>query len=920
MLTLTFFISLILSFPGYPGAESTADYNIEVSLDPDSTRIQGTMEMVFTSGVDFPVDTLWLHLYPNAYRDCTTAFAQDLESQGSFSFRRSDFSERGWIELSNWRMNGEPVEIHVDGSLGFIVLNDSLPGGQSVSLSGDFLVEIPNFWGRMGHSGDTYQITQWYPKMCVLDSDGWHRSRYHAAGEFYSDYGSYCVAIEVPSEFVTAATGKIQSTNFSADSTRRIDSWTSENVHDFAWCSSPDYTIRTHSFTYPDSGGTVKVHLVLLDDSEDYWADIPGAVDSTLAYYGEWYTPYPYDDLWVVDPVEPGSGGMEYPQFVFAFKGVPLTRIQEMVTIHEVGHQWFYGLLGNNETDEAWLDEGMNTFSELRYMERRYGFHGNLTKTPAWLLDAGDRDMQLVSFVSGASSDVTPVLSTATDAGDGSYSTGYTYYTKPALFLSMIQSQLGDSLFDEVMDTYFQRFAWHHPHTDDFQAVLEELSGQSWQQEFDFWLRGTGSMDIRLSSLQIRNDSTSVVMGGLIPYELLVPVVFSSSTDTLTVMVTALPGEQTTVSVPGGWSRAVADPLMRFPDKAPWNNSEPAIVRYKPLIVPFPEPGYHSIWVLPYPGYADGSWRANAMLISTPVPVEAGGPYTFASTVSMPFKRDASAALGLSLSVPLLRNSTDNIISNSRFFTGYGINRLSTGISWHTKGTLAVDRRRAISFGTQIFSVTDTTVYGGSNLQLGTSMEIQSGLRFSRRMFNMSYAAGLKTFADPGFAGDAYAGVSFDAEMRNRLSGSFTASTRVNVEGVTENAPVHRLVRSSGGLFADNSLVGALLPPDGLLSPLEHYCVRTGPALPGYWNNTVTGRIGFSLEQRLMPGFIPLGLFAGTGWVGNSLEDLSEGSLMSNAGVVLDAAVVEAIFPLWVSDPAQGEDNWEFRWRFRVAL
>jgi len=919
MLTL-FFASLILFSPGYPDAESTADYNIEVSLDPDSTRIQGTMEMVFTSGIDFPVDTLWLHLYPNAYRDCTTAFARDLESQGNFSFRRSDVSERGWIELSNWRMNGDPVEISVDGSLGFVALNNSLSGGQSVSLTGDFLVEIPKFWSRMGHSGDTYQITQWYPKMCVLDSDGWHRSRYHAAGEFYSDYGSYSVAVEVPSEFVTAATGRVQSTIFNADSTTRTDSWIAENVHDFAWCSSPDYTIRTHSFTYPDSGETVKVHLVLLDDSEDYWPDIPDAVDSTLAYFGEWYMPYPYDDLWVVDPAEPGSGGMEYPQFVFAYTALPMTRVLEMVTIHEVGHQWFYGLLGNNEAEEAWLDEGMNTFSELRYMERMHGFHGNMTKTPAWLLDVSDRDVQLLSFVSEASSDVTPVLSTATDAGDGSYSTGYTYYTKPALFLSMIQSQLGDSLFNEVMDIYFQRFAWHHPHTDDFQAVLEELSGESWQQEFDFWLRGTGSMDVRLSDLRVCNDSTSVVLRGQIPYEMPVPVEFTSSTDTLDLTVTAVPGEETTVMVPGVWNRAVADPLMRFPDKAPWNNSEPAIVRYRPLIVPFPEPGYHTIWMLPYPGYAGGSWRANAILISTPVPVEAGGPYTFASTASIPFKSEASAALGLSLSVPLLRNSTDNVISYSRFFTGYGINRLSTGISWHTKGMLAVDQRREISFGTQVLSVTDTTVYGGGNLQIGTSMEIQSGLRFSRRMFNMSYAAGLKAFTDPGFAGNAYAGVSFDAEMRNRLSGSFTASTRINVEGVTENAPVHRLVRSSGGLFADNSLVGALLPPDGLLSPQEHYYVRTGPALPGYWNNTVTGRIGFSMEQRLMAGFVPLGVFAGTGWVGNSPGDLSDGSLVSNAGVVLDAAVVEAIFPLWVSDPVQGEDNWGFRWRFRVAL
>ncbi|MCP4648020.1 MAG: M1 family metallopeptidase, partial [bacterium] len=132
-------LASIFSVPGFPGPESRADYNIQVYLSPDSNTVEGSTEISFLSGVDFPVDTLWLHLYPNAYKDHTTAFGQDLETQGRYRFRSSDESERGWIELSNWKLNGEPVVIQVDETLGYIVLENPLSGGDSVSISGNFL-------------------------------------------------------------------------------------------------------------------------------------------------------------------------------------------------------------------------------------------------------------------------------------------------------------------------------------------------------------------------------------------------------------------------------------------------------------------------------------------------------------------------------------------------------------------------------------------------------------------------------------------------------------------------------------------------------------------------------------------------------------------------------------------------------------
>ncbi len=486
--------------------------------------------------------------------------------------------------------------------------------------------------------------------------------------------------------------------------------------------------------------------------------------------------------------------------------------------------------------------------------------------------------------------------------------------------MSMLQVQLGDDLFNQIMKEYFQRFAYHHPHTEDFQAIVEEYSGRSWQTEFDFWLRGTGTADIRLSDLRSSQDSTTVILGGSIPHNMLVPVAFISDSDTLEMLVNVLPEEENVITVAGNWTRAVADPFMRLPDCAPWNNSAPADFKLKPLLLPVPQPDHYSVWALPLPGYADGSWRVNAVFLATPLPVEAGGPFTLTSHVSVPFKEGSSAAVGLSLSAPISRRCGEEILLNTRFFSGYGINRIGARFRLNSRGPLATDSRRMFSLGAEMLSISDTTVYGGDNIQTGTSMEIQASLRLSKRSFNRSISAGLESFFDPGLTGNAYAGLSLEAETSQRLSGGFTASTRVNAEGVTENAPVQRMVRPAGGLFFENALVGAVFSPDGELSAINHYFVRTGPALPGYWNSIRRGRVGFSIEQRLSSTDIPLGFFAGTGWVGSSSEEFTSGTLLSNAGILVNAGIVEAIFPLWVSEPVEGENNWELRWRVRIIL
>ncbi len=917
---LTVVICTVVIGAGFPGLQSRADYMMDVRLEPDSSMLFGHSEILFTNGVDFPVDTLWLHLYPNAYRDISTAFGQDLEAVGRYYFRASPESQKGWIDLSNWTLNGNPVDISVDGSLGFISLDSPLEPSETALLQGDFIVKIPSFWSRMGHLGDTYQITQWYPKMCVLDEKEWHRGRYHWRGEFYSDFGDYSITLDIPENFITAATGSVESVSFSEDSLRRSETWKAYNVHDFAWSASPDYTLREYIYVYPQSlgGDSISVHLVLLDDDSKHWSDVPAVIDSTLLYYGEWYVPYPYDDLWVVEPVLLMAGGMEYPQFIFSAADVPMTRVLEMVTSHEIGHQWFYGMLGNDEVNEAWLDEGMNTFSELRYMQRRHGFFGNMSTTPDWIVEISDQDINLMTYVTGTAVERVPVLSDATSAGDGSHPTGFTYYTKPAFFLRMLQRQVGDEDFDRIMSVYFERFMYHHPHTDDFQAVVEEITGRSWEEEFDFWLRGTGNADVWVESMDESGTSTTVVVAGDVPHEVKLDLLFLSGTDSLLTEFSLAPGITDTVTVSGSWHSVIADPFLCMPDRAPWNNALPPLSQIRPMLLPFPRPTHYSLWVLPFPSYAAGSWRAEILCMSAVVPSYMGGPFTWSAHASIPFETENFSSWGAAFHAPLFREYRRSLYLSTGISRGYGIGSAKLGVDYFMGGRVAADRNLRFSFDLELFSVEDTTVYGGCNVQEGSGFEFSAGFSSSDKNYGISWQGDLNALASPGWNDGLYARMEGELNISQRITGSYFARTRIYAGRIAGDTPLHIFLRPGGGLFA-GGVTGAFLPPDGLLSPQEHYYVRSGPALPGYQNNPARGRAAVSIEQRLPVPFLPIEIFGGAGWLADGFDDFSEDTFLANGGFTVRIAMLEALFPVWVSEPVDGESNWEFRWRIGLS-
>ncbi len=897
-------LTLLLPQADMP-AESRADYDLHASLHPDSAIVSGRVTMEFLNGSPHTVDTLWLHLYPNAYRGRKTAFARDLEARGSFGFSASSPEDRGWMELDGTMVDGRPARAVVDGTLARLLPEEPLQPGEAVSVSTGFTVKVPRFWSRMGHSGDHYLLTQWYPKMCALDDRGWHRSRYHLEGEFYSNYGSYRAELEVPADFVVAATGRRSGVRWSPDSTRRTETWTATEVHDFAWAADPDFVESVHAFAYPDSlgGGRVEVRVLRTSGEEGYWEGVEEVADSTLLYYGQWYAPYPYPNLTIVDNGPGGMGGMEYPTLVVIGNlDVPMTRLLEVVVSHEIGHQWFYAMLGNDEVEEAWLDEGMNTFSELRYMERRYGRWCNLTTAPPRLICASDHALHSMGYVQQAGRETAPVLSRATDAADGSHPTAGTYYSKPALFLRMVQLSAGAEAFDRAMREYFRRFRFRRPQTEDFREILEATTGRSWRREFDYWLRGTGTMDISVEGIGHRGDRTAVELGGGVPHPLAAELLLRAGADSL-LDTLRLSSADTTVLVAGHWTSAEIDPFTRLPDARPWNNALPARGSIRPLILPMPEPSRFRSWAIPVytPSCVGGG--LGLALASYPQPVEAGGPWTFGGYATAPLEAEGCVSFGGALRTRVATGPRSRLAWTTSLASRYGLESLRSGLALDLRGETPAEPSLGLGVSCGISAVSDTSFYGGGRTEAGDALEAELTAGLDWQSYRLEGYAGGELLLSPGWNGGPYGRMNLQAKLQTRISGRMTAKTRLSACRAWGDPPPH----------VYPALAGAL-------SGSPHLFRRGCCGLAGYGESAERGRWALSARQSLaLPPYRLLGIvsprvYGGASAFGVGLSDLAVRSARLAAGIELELPLVTAYFPVWLSHPPEGGDRLGLRW------
>jgi hypothetical protein len=508
-----------------PLSPRNANYTIDARLDAPARSITGSELITWRNITGNAATELRFHLYWNAWRDGETTFMRE-RALGGASARRYEPDDWSRIDVTSIKLVGPasagaadltPLQHFVqpddgnadDRTVMAVPLPRPVPPGGAVALEVTWTAHVPRTFARTGAIGNFFFIAQWFPKLGVLQDTGWNCHQFHAGTEFFSDYGTYDVSLTVPDRWVVGATGveRDRRSNGDGSATHR---YYQDDVHDFAWTTSPDFVEETARFEEPGLP-PVSMRLLLQPEHEAQAARHFDATRTALKYYGRWFGPYPYGHITIVDPAyQSGAGGMEYPTLFtagtrwIAPRGVTTP---EEVTIHEAGHQFWYGIVGTNEFEDAWMDEGFNTFSTARaiaeayepnYYSQRYfgGFIPWVFRDIAIRRETtGNR---LDGYRSAAKSDAQSTPSFRYFPSTG----GAITYNKTALWLNTLERWLGWPALQRTLSTYFERWKFKHPRPDDFFAIAASTTGRDLTPFFDQVYRSSNEFDYGIQDLE----------------------------------------------------------------------------------------------------------------------------------------------------------------------------------------------------------------------------------------------------------------------------------------------------------------------------------------------------------------------------------------------------------------------------------
>ncbi|MBL7701304.1 MAG: M1 family metallopeptidase [Ferruginibacter sp.] len=494
-----------------PYWQQQVNYKIDVTLNDKDNTLDGFVKMDYHNNSPDTLFFIWIHLWPNAFKNDRTAFTdQDLEN-GSTGFYFSNADKRGYINRLDFKVNNEVAKItdhpqHQD--IIKLILPKPIAPNASAKIETPFHVKLPYNFSRGGHIDQAYHITQWYPKPAVYDRKGWHPMPYLDQGEFYAEFGSFEVQITLPENYVVAATGDLQDEsekksllnkadrlNRHAPSKELINSrksktaskiasaketktlhYKQDNVHDFAWFADKEYSVAYDTLNLP-SGRTIDVFSFYYLRNSDNWKNSIAMIKRAILTKSKWLGEYPFNVVSVVDGGN--GGGMEYPTITLLDDGGS-EKMLDFVINHEVGHNWFQAIIGTNERKHPWMDEGMNTYYDNRYSLQQYGNTNiDIVQTRSKFINKrlpDDIQHTLLQTVTGIKKDQ-PIETISEKMTPFNYN--MVTYVKTGDWMKLLEDELGKDVFDKAMQEYYKRWQFKHPYPEDFKKVVEDVSGKN---------------------------------------------------------------------------------------------------------------------------------------------------------------------------------------------------------------------------------------------------------------------------------------------------------------------------------------------------------------------------------------------------------------------------------------------------------
>jgi hypothetical protein len=505
-----------------------ADYLIQATLYPGEKAVSARVEITYTNNSPQALDSIFIHLWPNAYSNYETPLAKQLLENGRLDFHFAKRKDLGYIDSLNFTVQGEQAYYYLlpgQPDVAVVKLPEPIPTNGKVVIATPFKIKLPKLVSRAGYAGNTFVISQWFPKVAVFNSNGWHPMSYLEQGEFFSDFGSYDVQITVPNNYVVAATGLHDASISKEDSINKTTTWKieQEHIHDFCWVASPDLKLIKDKVALP-GGKEVEIRIYSRNPSE--WKQHIAAVKTTLLAMSEWVGDYPYPVCTVVEGPLKAGGGMEYPTLTIVDGSSGMGNSLQRVIVHEVIHNWWYGILASNERAVPWIDEGFCSYYEDRVMML---INGETPEERKPLISAGVFMDRLFGLNQITQATLLKMFVThfsrlgrqiPMDLPAESYSMlqygGIVYY-KTAIALAGLEMYLGTMTFDEAVQGLYANHAFTHIDKDIIRTTFEQVSGQnlSWffegtlssHRDADYAIQGIKKLEDGKLLVKIRNKS-----------------------------------------------------------------------------------------------------------------------------------------------------------------------------------------------------------------------------------------------------------------------------------------------------------------------------------------------------------------------------------------------------------------------------
>jgi hypothetical protein len=482
--------------------EFPVSYQIGVKLDTSSHSITGSEKISFMNPTSDSLDKICFHLYPNAFKDTSSVFCRE-NSEMRSQVAGGNKSE---LKVTNLAINSQLIDssaINESGTLMYITLPSRLPPLDTIAISLNFELKIPKTLMRIGYNQlGNYLLSHWHPILAGYQKGRLTDFEYHSNGEFFSNFSSYDIKLDIPTGFQIGSTGEL--TEISKDSSRIIWQAHADSVIDFAFACGPAFDVREID--------TLGIHIrYLLEKSHLEYGDPVDAITKfSLGYNSRMFFHYPYKTFTLVD-FQPDASGMELPgMVVITFPGTRLfsngKKILNLTVAHEITHEWFYATVASNEAEEPWLDEGITSYVTERLLGAGgdtlreldilgYKLNLNILEHLTALMAKGEYPIDLKSW----------------DYPD-EMSYGIAVYNRSSLVLGTLESLVGRDKFDYFLKSYAQNFRFKHPHTDDLVKCAATYANIDMTTFYSQFIHGTSRLDyairdIKYKSLQNSNST-----------------------------------------------------------------------------------------------------------------------------------------------------------------------------------------------------------------------------------------------------------------------------------------------------------------------------------------------------------------------------------------------------------------------------